>query len=376
MSSIIEKYILDGNLNEVIAECMRTNQNNLGLLISLILQYSKGKKVNSVMRQVSKNVKGELKNNIEIFHSKDVTNYNPPLLNIEKKIRVIMYCNWTSSELLCNLWNKMCKGDYTWNNIKIVWEEPYDYAVVINCPPKGVSLDPSNTIVFHMEPNIPDHPEIWGEWANPDENKFLYVGRHDKTYNNNEWHLSKTYSQLSIETVIKNDEVSKILSTVLSNKYQDPGHIKRIDFIKFLETKEFPVHVYGSNDFEWKQYKGSPPSHEKDEAMFPYKYTFNVENFSKKGYMTEKLFDGILSESLTFYHGCLNIKEYIDERAYVWLELENFENDYLIIKNAIESNLWEERLPFIREAKQKIINETQFFPRIESIIIKSNQIKL
>lgn len=375
MLTAIEQYISQNNYGEAIAECMRTNQNNLGMLVDRIV---KNENNNTKIKTVFKNVIGEKKNNIEIVGAIDIVEDNPSLIEEDneqsfvieplKKIRVMMYCNWTSSQALCDLWNKMSKGDYTWNNIQIVCEEPYDYTVVINSAPQDAPIDPSKTIVFHMEPNIPSHEHIWGTWANPDETKFLYVGRHDKFYNNNEWHLSKTYSQLVSEPIVKNDELAHILSTVLSDKYQDPGHIKRIDFVKFLETKGLPVHVYGGNKFEWNYYKGSPPYHQKDEAMFPYKYTFNVENFSNKGLVTEKLFDGVLAETLTFYHGCLNIKEYIDERAFVWLELSNFETDYLIIKNAIESNLWEQRLPYITQAKQRILNDTQFFPRIEQII--------
>jgi hypothetical protein len=52
--------------------------------------------------------------------------------------------------------------------------------------------------------------------------------------------------------------------------------------------------------------------------------------------------------------------------------LANFEKDYQTIQNAIKGNLWEERLPYIRQAKQKILNETQFFPRLEKIINGQN----
>ena len=102
--------------------------------------------------------------------------------------------------------------------------------------------------------------------------------------------------------------------------------------------------------------------------MFPYKYVFNVENNSIKNYYTEKLVDGILAECLVFYSGCYNVKEYIDEKAFVYLQLDDFEKDYKIVQDAIQNNLWEERLPYIRKAKQKILNYLQFFPRLERII--------
>jgi hypothetical protein len=172
---------------------------------------------------------------------------------------------------------------------------------------------------------------------------------------------------LSTTIIQKNPDLNHVLTTILSDKYKDPGHIKRVDFIKFIENK-MDVHVFGSNKFLWKNYKGSLPYHNKDESLFPYKYSFNVENHSIKNYYTEKLIDGILAETLVFYSGCFNVRDYIDERAFVYLELSNFEHDYQIIKKAIEEDWYSQRLPYIKEAKQKILNELQFFPRLHSII--------
>ena len=132
-----------------------------------------------------------------------------------------------------------------------------------------------------------------------------------------------------------------------------------------------PVHVFGDNKWNYKDFKGSLPPHEKDIAMFPYKYVFNCENNNIKNYYTEKLIDGILAECLVFYSGCYNIREYIDEKAFVYLELSNFEEDYKKVKDAIDNNLWEQRINIIKKEKRKILNYLQFFPRIERIINKN-----
>jgi hypothetical protein len=104
--------------------------------------------------------------------------------------------------------------------------------------------------------------------------------------------------------------------------------------------------------------------------MFPYKYVFNAENHEIRNYYTEKLIDGILAECLVFYWGCPNISDYIDSRAYVKLNLENFDKDLEIIKTALRENWWEQRIDIIREEKRKILNHLQFFPRLERIINK------
>ncbi len=140
-----------------------------------------------------------------------------------------------------------------------------------------------------------------------------------------------------------------------------------------MEKKGFPVHVFGDNKWGYKDYKGSLPQYEKDNAMFPYKYVFNCENNSIKNYYTEKLIDGILAECLVFYSGCYNIRDYIDERAFVYLELSNFEEDFKKVKTAMENNLWEDRIEIIRKEKKKILNYLGFFPRLERIINKTEK---
>jgi hypothetical protein len=296
----------------------------------------------------------------------------------DQPIRVKLLCNWMSSRALCELWNKMSKGNYTWNNIQIVWTdvpEP-DYYVIINATQdtqQWVNSSSSKVILFQMEPHMAKRPEVWGAWAKPNPTDFLFCGTYDQHYNNNEWHLSKTYNELMEMEIVKTEAVATVLSTVLSAKYSDPGHMKRIDFVKFLEGKGMCVHVFGNNKFKYVNYKGIPPSHCKDEAMFPYKYAFNCENNQVKNYYTEKLIDGILAECLVFYSGCFNVKEYIDPRAFVYLELSNFEDDYARIQEAIKDNLWEKRLPYIKAAKRKILTELQFFPRLERIINESRQ---
>ena len=270
----------------------------------------------------------------------------------------------------------MSKGNYTWNNIKIVLDDP-EYFVVINAPPSHITLtddEKKKTIVFRMEPYMDTKNSFyWGEWGRLDESKFFRVCSHDKNilnYNNNEWHINKTYTELKNMRVEKDEKLDNIISTVLSSKYTDIGHIKRIDFVKFLEKKGIQIDVFGSDKFSYKSYKGVLPCHEKDNAMFPYKYVFNAENNSIKNYYTEKLIDGILAECLVFYSGCFNIRDFIDERAYIYLELLNFEEDYKKIKKAIEDNEWEKRIDIIRSQKEKILEYLQFFPRLERIINK------
>jgi hypothetical protein len=348
MTEVIDKFISEKKYIETLEQCKIENMPNLGILLN------------------------------KIWKSKDIElplNIMNELNDMDKNskiIKVMVLCYWTSPEECCKMWNRQSKGDNTWNNIQLVSEEPADYYVIISSTTYNLEhVDPKKIIIFRMNPNM-ENQDYWEEYKSPDKDKYLFVGYHEEHFNNNEWWLSKTYKQLCEEKIEKNNDFDGILSAIISNKYSDPGHKKRVDFIKFVETKGFKFDVFGGNNFEWKDYKGTLPERAKDNGLFPYKYTFNVENFSLNGYFTEKLIDGILSECLTFYHGCKDISKYLDERAYVWLDLEDFEMDFQKIKTMIEEDEWSKRIDFIRKEKKKILNELQFFPRLEKIISNSS----
>jgi hypothetical protein len=342
---VIDEYISHGNLEESVRKAYSHNFKNLGFLLGKIFNFS-----------------DEYLSSCESLCDNAFT-------------LVSLHCNWLPAGELCSLWNKMSKGDYTWNKIKIIQDTSRaKYHVIINSTTE--KLDFSKSILFQMEPNMKNNQSQWTNfWANPDPDIFLRVFTHENSFNNCEWHLSSTYTQLK-ERPEKNPDLSGIISTVLSSKYQDPGHKKRVDFAKFLDTKDdITLHVFGY-DLGYKHYKGSLPYHDKNDALMPYFYTFNVENQNVPNYFTEKIIDAILSECLIFYHGSKNIRDYFDERAFVYLPLEDFEADYALIKKVISEDWRTLRLPYIRNEKQKILETMQFFPRLEKIIEKIQENKI
>ena len=297
-------------------------------------------------------------------------------IKVDKQIRVKMLCNWQSSEELCNEWNPMSKGDCKWNNITITHEDDcIDYYVIINKPLNEKEYyDQSKTVIFQMEPMCEGTNQnwgikTWGDWKEPDPTKFLQVRSHKNYYNNCTWQLNTTYQQFMKNKIEKK---YNSISTVCSSKYFDPGHIKRIDFLKFIEKKEessFKIDIYGhDNTHNFKNYTGNLPSNKKDDGIMPYKYYFMAENNKEHNYISEKFWEPLISECLCFYWGAENLSEYIDPLAYIKLDLDDFEGSYLIIKNAIENDLYSERIDIIRKEKEKVLNYYNFFPTLERII--------
>ena len=302
--------------------------------------------------------------------------------------RIKMLCNWTTSEQLCKEWSNMCDdpAEFRWKDIRLTWTDDIDiidYYVIINSPPPNTYYDPKKTIVFQMEPWVNDPTKNWGvktwsEWSVPDPAKFLAVrGRKTSHHNNAFWQLELNYNQLSnLQEYMQANNIvkSSSISSICSSKYFDEGHIARIDLLKYIESKnDESVHIdiYNQdNNHQFKNYAGPvTPYVDKSKGMLSYKYYFMIENNYEPGFITEKIWEPILCESLVFYYGCPNISEYIDCNAYVLLDITDFEKSYQIIKRAIEEDWWSQRIDIIRKEKQRILNELAFFPVIEKMII-------
>lgn len=331
------------------------------------------------MTCVAFNTLGFLKSRVKFPLQKSPYLHAPNGLYVKRgykpTIRIKMLCNWCSSEDLCKEWLKMCKGAYKWNNLEITWlDDDIDYYVIINKPRPGDKYVPEKSIVYHMEPWCAGDQnwgvKTWGEWAKPDPRKFLQVRTHNKFVNTVFWQLSLTYDQLQTMDISsqKRAELDKVVSSICSSKYFDPGHKKRIDFLHYLEEKGFLLHIYNEdNERGFKSYQGKArPSVDKEKGLVPYKYYFMCENNAERNFITEKLWEPILCESLCFYWGCPNVADIVDPRAYVQLD-DDFETAYNTMNAAIQMNLWEERLPFIKAAKQKILDQS-FFPTLEKVL--------
>ena len=313
--------------------------------------------------------------NINHFHSL----YPSKLYTVTDNVKVGIITNYCNSEQACIEFGNLGKQYCVWNNIELVSPESRecDYLVIINKPNSDMEervkqFDKKRTIIFQMEPwceNKDWGVNTWGDWANPDPNEYLaIIGRKTPTYNNVFWQLEQSYSQLK-KPIIK----TNIISSICSSKYFDPGHIKRIDFLKYMESKSnttFDVDIFNAdNKHNFRNYKGSvSPFINKSKGIIQYKYYFMCENNFESGFITEKLWEPILCESLVFYCGAPDVSKYVDPLSFVEIDLDDFDKAYDIISNAIASNLYQQRLPYIRKMKNKLLNEMQFFPRIEKVI--------
>ncbi|MEO6749278.1 MAG: glycosyltransferase [Casimicrobiaceae bacterium] len=268
----------------------------------------------------------------------------------------------------------MSQGNLQWNDIQVTSSDrDIDFYAIINAPWPGEHYIPERSIVFQMEPWCAEPWQTWGvktwdDWAAPDPARFLQVRAHRTHLNNAFWQLRATYQQLRTQPIVK----TRMLSTICSGKYFDPGHIKRVDFLKFLEHKDddvVRVDLYArDNPLGFTRWAGPVPGEVKDAALAPYRYFFAAENNRERNFITEKLWEALLTETLCFYWGCPNAAEWVDPQAYIALDLDDFEGAFCTMKAAILANEWEKRVAIIRREKQKVLEEYQFFPTLERVL--------
>jgi hypothetical protein len=291
-------------------------------------------------------------------------------------LRVRMLTNWCDSRTLCELFNRMTTDNrYAWQfrdahgtqrRIRMTWDDDDpDYWVIINSPQPADegSFDPARTVIFAMEPLMWTdvmRPR-WGRWAAPSPLSFLQVRDHQRYRNSSDWWLGLSYAELKAGPPPTKE---RVLAACVSEKYFDPGHRKRVDFLHFLDGQGLDLDIYGSGSHGFHAWRSRTPPHDKRACLLPYRYYFDAENNAVPNFYTEKIVDCLLAETLCFYWGCPNLDSFFDPRAFIRLDLTDFEADLQLIRDAIAADEWTARLPFIQAEKQRILDDYQFFPTL------------
>src|SRR5205814_3721207 len=102
-------------------------------------------------------------------------------------------------------------------------------------------------------------------------------------------------------------------------------------------------------------------------------------NHSIKGYMTEKIYDAIIAECLTFYWGDPNIinsfETINDCYPFVLLPMADHKESTRIINQAFQEDWWSKHLPSILNAKKQILTKMMMSHRICKVIREDIDLK-
>lgn len=153
---------------------------------------------------------------------------------------------------------------------------------------------------------------------------------------------------------------SKTIAVVCSAKQQRHTlHFKRFALIKYLSERLPELDWYG---------KGVKPLQYKYEAQNDYRYSIAVENYAAPYHWTDKISDPLLSLCLPFYAGDTRLEEVFPAESFIRIPIDDPEEAYRIIREAIDNGEYEKRLPAIREARRRLIEKYNMFNRVAEII--------
>jgi hypothetical protein len=204
--------------------------------------------------------------------------------------------------------------------------------------------------------------KTWGYWANP-PTTFMHIRMHRDYLNPCLMQFATPYKKLLDQTPVK----TKLISTVCSGQYIDPGHIFRINFIKKMADNGVNIDVYGRDHISVPGYKGGLQYGNKEDGLMPYKYYFHAENNSEYNYVSEKLWEPICAECVTFYWGCPNVSDYVNSACYIAMD-DDLDKSLQIVINAIQSDEWSRRINTIRAEKKKILEVYSLYPLIDDTV--------
>ena len=158
----------------------------------------------------------------------------------------------------------------------------------------------------------------------------------------------------------KDFKKTKCISTVCSAKQQrHTEHQQRYHFTKQAQQALSELDWYG---------RGVRSIDEKSQALDAYRYHIAIENHACPHWWTEKLADAFLGQALPFYYGASNLSEYFPEESYIAIDINRPEEAIRIIKDAIRNDEYNKRLPHLKEARRRIIEDYHLFATLARII--------
>lgn len=242
--------------------------------------------------------------------------------------------------------------------------ERCDYLIALNHTPDEifVEISRSNIWCIVQEPPIPAY-----RWI---EKGFDHYGRiftQDtrlrgakivQTHGSLPWHVNRTYDDL-LGTPLP--AKTRDLSWITSNLGMQAGHRRRTAFLRRLQAAPVKFDLFG---------RGYQPIADKWDGLAPYRYSIAVESHSAPNYWTEKITDCFLAGAMPIYFGATNITDYFPKDSFVWLEIDDPDAPRQV-GEIIRSNLAEQNRDAIAEARHRVLEEHNFFPRIARVIAEN-----
>lgn len=260
--------------------------------------------------------------------------------------KIAFTCNWgeTSNQLL-DIYKKQTPNSLgVWKEIKGI-DNIFDADYIVALGPissDGIhqSLDSrSEAEINHIHKNSSKiiqfrrEPDIVEQWK-PLENSLCNFD-YETGFHACDWWIDENYTDLIDLEYQKTKDTSIIAST----KWPMRNSIIHA----LCKHMPYSFDVFGWPNiqqlFDNQTYKGHCDRKNKDltksQALIDYSKSVAIENSSQSNYWSEKIVDCILLYTMPIYWGCPNISEYLPEKSYRMIDIQDLQTTFEIIKEPI-----------------------------------------
>ena len=161
------------------------------------------------------------------------------------------------------------------------------------------------------------------------------------------WLVGRNYDELTVAFPEKTADHS----VICSDKAMVDGHRRRLRFVEqLLELSPMPRFGRGFRDLP-----------DKWDGLAPFRYSVAIENSRHDHYWTEKIADCFLAGTVPIYWGAPNIRDYFPADAMIVIDTLDPAEVARIIKGEATPEGYVRRLPALREAKRRVLEEYNLF---------------
>ena len=239
----------------------------------------------------------------------------------------------------------------------VIQDECYDVAVINKFPPQKRLYFNREALSTHLK----------GKYPSSEYNRFSYW---DGTgYLPLRWWYGSNWSSGGVNqdydslVSLKVPEKTKKLCCVLSNKEMTEGHSLRKQFTQnFINKYDFDL--YGSVSFK----NCEIPNNDKFSVIKQYKYCLGFDNqdFIKDFFGTQCT-DTILAWTVPIFWCGQDLSKYLPEGSFIQFNARDL-NEIDRIIDIIENDDYQARIPALKEAREYLLNQHNFFPTIKKVI--------
>lgn len=171
------------------------------------------------------------------------------------------------------------------------------------------------------------------------------------------WFYSRPYSEfMRCESFPKSQDLSVVCS---SKAMKHTRHYDRLQLVRAVS--------HAIPELQWFGH-GVRPIGDKAEALTDFRYHLAIENHLAPSHWTEKLSDAFLAACLPFYAGDPAIFEVFPEESLIPIPFDDPERACALIREAIDGNAYERRLPAILEARRLVLTQYNVWAQAAALI--------